>query len=329
MEDTSFTVLDLLDLDLKEQNALDLHCIGGRKGLSREITVAELNRPGLALSGFFDSFAFQRMQIFGRGENAYLNKIEEEGQTGGLEKLFAYPIPACIFTHNLAPGRTFFSLAEAAGCPILQTDLSSSEFTSRTLRILSEIFAPKVTMHGVLLEVYGIGILLTGESGIGKSEAALELIERGHRLVADDVVEIRCVNGSILMGQGANRIIGHHMEIRGLGIINITQLFGVGAIRDKKQVQLVCGLEEWNPDKVYDRIGTEELSTDILGVRVPKLEIPVKPGRNVPIIIETAAMNERLKKMGYHSAREFNQNILRWLESENARADFFNRDDYL
>ncbi len=329
MEDTSFTVLDLLDLDLKEQNALDLHCIGGRKGLSREITVAELNRPGLALSGFFDSFAFQRMQIFGRGENAYLNKIEEEGQTGGLEKLFTYPIPACIFTHNLAPGRAFFNLAETAGCPILQTDLSSSEFTSRTLRILSEIFAPKVTMHGVLLEVYGIGILLTGESGIGKSETALELIERGHRLVADDVVEIRCVNGSILMGQGANRIIGHHMEIRGLGIINITQLFGVGAIRDKKQVQLVCGLEEWDPEKVYDRIGTQELSTDILGVRVPKLEIPVKPGRNVPIIIETAAMNERLKKMGYHSAREFNQNILRWLESENARADYFNRDDYL
>ena len=164
---------------------------------------------------------------------------------------------------------------------------------------------------------------------MGKSETALELVERGHRLVADDVVEIRCVNGSILMGQGANKVIGHHMEIRGLGIINVTHLFGVGAIRDKKQIQLVCGLEEWDANKVYDRIGTEEMTTEILGVRVPKLEIPVKPGRNIPIIIETAAMNERLKKMGYHSAQEFNQNVLRWLESENARALYFNRDDYL
>ncbi|MBL8965424.1 MAG: HPr kinase/phosphorylase [Spirochaetaceae bacterium] len=329
MEEKRFTVLDLLDLDLKEQNALDLRCIGGRKGLPREITVPDLNRPGLALSGFFESFAWQRIQIFGRGENAYLKKVEEEGRTDSFEKLFSYPIPACIFTHNLAPGRDFFRLAEAAGCPILQTDLSSSEFTSRILRVLSDIFAPQTTLHGVLVEVYGIGILVSGDSGVGKSETALELVERGHRLVADDVVEIRCVNGSILMGQGANKVIGHHMEIRGLGIINITHLFGVGAIRDKKQIQLVCTLEEWDPDKVYDRIGTEEKTTEILGVRVPQLLIPVKPGRNIPIIVETAAMNERLKKMGYHSAKEFNQNILRWLESENARAVYFNRDDYL
>jgi HPr kinase/phosphorylase len=329
MEEKTFSVLDLLDIDLKEQNALNLRCIGGRKGLSREITVPDLNRPGLALSGFYDSFAWQRLQVFGRGENAYLKKLEEEGRTEGMEKLFSYPVPACIFTHNLAPGRNFFRLAEAAGCPVLQTDLPSSEFTSRVLRVLSDVFAPQTSVHGVLVEVYGIGILLMGDSGVGKSETALELIERGHRLVADDVVEIRCVNGSILMGQGANKVIGHHMEIRGLGIINITHLFGVGAIRDKKQVQLVCNLEEWDPEKVYDRIGTEEKTTEILGVDVPMLDIPVKPGRNIPIIIETASMNERLKKMGYHSAKEFNQNILRWLESENARAVYFNRDDYL
>lgn len=324
-----FTVLDLLDLDLKEQNALDLRCIGGRKGLSREITTPDLNRPGLALSGYYESFAWNRLQIFGRGENAYLKMLDEEGRTDNLQKLFAYPMPCCIFTHNLAPGKSFYAAAEAADCPILQTDLPSSEFSSRVIRVLSDIFAPQTTIHGVLVEVYGIGILLIGDSGVGKSETALELIERGHRLVADDVVDIRCVNGSILMGQGANKVIGHHMEIRGLGIINVTHLFGVGAIRDKKQVQLVCGLEDWDPNKVYDRIGTEELTTEILGVRVAKLEIPVKPGRNIPIIVETAAMNERLKKMGYHSAKEFNQNVLRWLESENARALYFNRDDYL
>lgn len=327
-ESPAFTVLDLLSLDPKEQNALNLTCIAGRAGLGRAIVVPDLNRPGLALAGFYDSFAWNRLQIFGRGENAYLAQLEEKHSKESISRLFTYQIPACIFTSSLLPGEAFLKEAEAAGCPILSTDINSSDFSSRVLRILYDIFAPKTTVHGVLVEVFGIGILLTGDSGVGKSETALELIERGHRLVADDVVEIRCVNGSILMGQGANKMIGHHMEIRGLGIINITHLFGVGAIRDKKQIQLVCQLEDWDPDKVYDRIGMDELTTDILGVRVPKLEIPVKPGRNIPIIIETAAMNERLKKMGYHSAKEFDQNIMRWLESENARALYFSRDDY-
>lgn len=327
-EPKAFSVLDLVDLDLKEQNALSLKCIAGRAGLGRPITVPDLNRPGLALAGFYESFAWNRLQVFGRGECAYLVKLDAEGSRQSVETLFSYQIPCCIFTNSLLPSESFLAAAEAAGCAILTTSLNSSEFSGRVIRVLSDIFAPKTTVHGVLVEVFGIGILLVGDSGVGKSETALELIERGHRLVADDVVEIRCVNGSILMGQGANKVIGHHMEIRGLGIINITHLFGVGAIRDKKQIQLVCQLEDWNPDKVYDRIGMDELTTDILDVKVPKLEIPVKPGRNIPIIVETAAMNERLKKMGYHSAKEFNQNIMRWLESENARALYFSRDDY-
>jgi HPr kinase/phosphorylase len=329
MDTVRFSVLDLLNLDLREHNALNLRCIGGRKGLGRQISVPDLNRPGLALSGFFDAFAFQRIQVFGRGEYAYLEKLEREGELGTAKRVFEFEMPCCIFTHSLAPQAEFLASAEAANCPILQTDLSSSEFVGRILRVLSDIFAPKTSIHGVLVEVFGIGILLSGDSGVGKSETALELIERGHRLVADDVVEIRCVNGNYLMGQGANKIVGHHMEIRGLGIINVTHLFGVGAIRDKKQIQLVCNLEEWDADKVYDRIGTDEKTVDILGVMVPQLDIPVKPGRNIPIIIETAAMNERLKKMGYHSAKEFNRNILRWLESENARAVYFGQDDIL
>ncbi|MFA6366720.1 MAG: HPr(Ser) kinase/phosphatase, partial [Candidatus Hydrogenedentales bacterium] len=315
-------------LDLKDQNALSLKCVAGRAGLGRRITVPDLNRPGLALAGFYESFAWSRLQIFGRGECAYLEKLEAEDSLQSIKTLFSYKIPCCIFTNSLQPSENFLAEAEAAGCAILTTSLNSSEFSSRVIRVISDIFAPKISVHGVLVEVFGIGILLTGDSGVGKSETALELIERGHRLVADDVVEIRCVNGSILMGQGANKVIGHHMEIRGLGIINITHLFGVGAIRDKKQIQLVCQLEDWNPEKVYDRIGMDELTTEILEVKVPKLEIPVKPGRNIPIIVETAAMNERLKKMGYHSAKEFNQNIMRWLESENARALYFSRDDY-
>ncbi len=329
MAEKRLTVLDLLDMELKDHNSLNLRCIGGRRGLGREITIPDLNRPGLALSGFFDSFAHQRIQLFGRGENAFLSKLAAENRVDSIERLFSYPIPCCIFTHNLAPNQLFFERADSAGCPLLQTDLPSSEFSSRLLRALTNIFAPHLTLHGVLVEVFGLGILLIGESGVGKSETALELIERGHRLVADDSVDIHCVNGNILMGAGTNKIIGHHMEIRGLGIINVTHLFGVGAIRDKKQIQLICKLEDWMPDKVYDRLGTEEKAMEILGVKVHLLEIPVKPGRNIPIIIETAAMNERLKKMGYFSAKEFNQNVLKWLESENARAVYFGQEDII
>lgn len=322
-----FSVLDLLGLHLKEHDSLDLRCICGRRGLVRGITIPDLNRPGLALSGFYDSFAYQRVQLFGRGEVAFLNKLVSEGKPETIQQMFTYPLPCCIFTHNLDPADEFLKIAEDTGCPVLQTGLDSSEFSSRLLRILSNIFAPKISIHGVLVEVYGLGILILGDSGVGKSETALELIERGHRLVADDVVEISCVNGNILIGQGANKIIGHHMEIRGLGIINITQLYGVGSIRERKEVQLVATLEEWDANKVYDRLGTEKLEMEILGVKVPKIEIPVKPGRNVPIILETAAMNERLKSMGYFSAKEFNQNVLKWIESDAARAPYYGDDD--
>jgi HPr kinase/phosphorylase len=329
MAEKQFTVLDLIDIDLKEHNSLNLRCIGGRKGLSRVIDIPDLNRPGLALSGFYESFASQRVQLFGRGEVAYLRKLAEEGKTDTIERMFSYAIPCCIFTHNLEPDQGFFEEAEKARCPILQTELGTAEFQSRLMRILSDIFAPQKSIHGVLVEVYGQGILILGDSGVGKSETALELIERGHRLVADDVVEMRCVSGNILMGAGANKIIGHHMEIRGLGIINVTHLFGVGAIRDRKQIQLVVVLEEWDSQKSYDRLGMEEQVMEILGVSIPKLEIPVKPGRNIPIIIETAAMNERLKKMGYNSAKEFNQNILKWIESDTARSVYFGQEDII
>jgi HPr kinase/phosphorylase len=325
----NFTVLDLLDIKLKEYNALNLHCLGGRKGLGRKISISDLNRPGLALSGFYDSFAYERIQLFGRGEVSYLKKLAAAGETDTLEHLFSYPIPCCIFSHNLSPDRSFFDAAEHAQCPVLQTDLSTTEFHARLMRVLSDIFAPRQSVHGVLVEVYGLGILLLGDSGVGKSETALELIKHGHRLVADDVVDMHCVNGNVLIGAGANKIVGHHMEIRGLGIINITHLFGVGAIRERKEVQLVVMLEEWDSRKNYDRLGTDDKYIEFLGVSIPKLEIPVKPGRNIPVIVETAAMNERLKKMGYNAAREFNQNILKWIESDPTRSVYFGTEDVI
>jgi len=329
MSEKQFTVLDLIDIDLKEHNSLDLRCIAGRKGLVREISIPDINRPGLALSGFYDSFAYERLQVFGRGEVAYLKKLENDNLYDTIRQLFTFPIPCCIFTHGLSPNSFFIEIAENAQCPILQTTLPTTEFSTRINRVLSGIFAPRQSIHGVLVEVYGLGILILGDSGVGKSETALELITQGHRLVADDVVEIHCVNGNVLLGSGANKIIAHHMEIRGLGIINVTHLFGVGAIRDRKQIELVVTLAEWDSKKNYDRIGLEEQYMEFLGVSIPSLEIPVKPGRNVPTIIKTAAMNERLKKMGYNAAKEFNQNILKWLESDTARAVYFGSEDII
>ncbi len=327
MSEKKITVLDLLELDLKDYNSLNLRCIAGRRGLSRQLSVPDINRPGLVLSGFYESFAYQRVQLFGRGEFAYLHKLYSEGDTSTIDKFFEYDVPCAVFTHGITPDERFLASADVAGCPVLQTTLESTEFSQRLLRLLNNIFAPKRTMHGVLVEVFGLGVLLTGDSGVGKSETALELVERGHRLVADDLVELRCVNGNTVLGRGANKMISHHMEIRGLGIINISQLYGVGAIREQKEVQLVIKIEPWDQEKLYDRLGTETVTTDLLGVKIPFLEIPVKPGRNLPIIIEAAAMNERLKAMGYYSAREFNQNVLKWIESGEAESTYYSGDD--
>ncbi|MBI9103913.1 MAG: HPr kinase/phosphorylase [Spirochaetales bacterium] len=323
----SFTVLDLLDLELKEHNVLDLKCIAGRPGLAKQIKEPDLNRPGLALSGFFDSFGYKRIQIFGQGESRYLEKLEAEGKRDTIKQFFTLDLPCCIFTSGEEPNQDFLAYAEASGCPVLTTKIHTSEFTRRVIRALGSIFTEKKTVHGTLVEVYGIGILLRGDSGVGKSETALELIERGHRLIADDAVEVSCVNGNILIGKGINQMVAHHMEIRGLGIINITQLFGVGAIRDTKQIQLVVDLEQWDSDKIYDRIGTDEILIEILGVHLPQVVLPIKPGRNIPIILETAAMNERLKKMGYYSARDFNEGMLQWMESKTARSVYFGKKD--
>ncbi len=320
-----FTVLDLIKLDLKEHDALNLKCIAGRPGLSREITIPEIDRPGLALTGFFHKYAYKRVQVFGRGENAYLEKMAKENSYDNMEKIFSYAFPCCIFTYNFKPIKAFIDLANKRKCPILQTDLSSSELSTRLIRVLSDTFAPQTTIHGVFVEVYGIGVLIKGASGVGKSESALALIERGHRLVADDVIEVRCVSGNFLLGKGASVITSHHMEIRGLGIINIAHLFGIGAIRDEKRVQMVAKLEEWDSSKTYDRIGSGENTTEILGVKIPYLTIPIKPGRNIPVIIEVAAMNERLKKMGYNPAKEFNKNVMNWLERQRAETMFFEK----
>ena len=327
MQDKSFTVLDLLDLDLTGHDALNLRCIGGRTGLSKTIVESDINRPGLALTGFYENFACERVQLIGRGEFAYLKKLHEENNTERIRHLFSFNIPCIVFSQSLQPPLEFLNIAEEAKIAVLQTDLDSTEFSVRLLRVFDSVFTPRKTLHGVLVEVYGLGILLLGASGVGKSETALELVERGHRLVADDIVEVRCVHGNTLIGAGPNALISHHMEIRGIGIINISQLYGIGSVVEEKEVQLLVKLEEWDNNKVYDRLGTENHVEDLLGVKVPFLEIPVKPGRNLPIIIEAAAMNERLKAMGYNSAKDFNQNVLKWIETGEAQTAFYGTED--
>lgn len=318
-----FTVLDLLELDLKETMNLQLKCLQGRKGLVREIQLPEINRPGLALSGFFELFVGQRIQIFGRGEVAYLRMMEKEGREDTLKTILENNPPCCIFCHNLMPGENFQQLAEENDVAVLQTPLESSDFSVRLIQVLSEIFAPEKTLHGVFIEVHGMGVLIRGESGVGKSENALELVARGHRLVADDAVLLKRVNGNMLMGSATNKVMGAHMEIRGMGIVNIAQVFGVGSVKEHKQLELVVELEEWDLSKNYDRLGSSTVTQNILGVNVPTINIPIKPGRNIPIIIETAVLNERLKQRGYSAAKEFNKDIIQWLESENARKLYF------
>lgn len=327
MAEKPFTILDLLDMELTGHDDLSLKCIGGRKGLSKKISIPDVSYPGLAFTGFFKLFDSQKVQVISLTAAAFLEQLFEEKKLDSVKQFFSHDVPCVVFTHGLQPHEEFLEIAESVGCAILATDLKLSEFTTRLLRVFSRVFAPKKTMHGVLVEVYGIGILLTGHSGVGKSECALELVERGHRLVADDIVEIRCVNGNSVVGQGANSLISHHMEIRGLGIINVSQLYGVGSIRERKEIQLVIKLEEWTSNKVYDRVGMNQATEDFLGVKVPSIEIPVKSGRNLPIIIEAAAMNERLKYMGYNPAKDFNQNILKWIETGEAQAAYYGSDD--
>ncbi len=318
-----FTVLDLLELDLKPPRNLDLKCICARKGLVREIPLPEINRPGLALSGFFELFVGQRLQVFGQGEFAYLQKLEGEGNFEYVEKFFSINPPCCIFSHSLTPSERFRNLAEEYGVATLQTSLESSDFSVRLIQVLSDIFAPQKTLHGVFVEVHGTGVLITGESGVGKSETALELIARGNRLIADDAVLIKRLNGNMLMGYSTNPAMSSHMEIRGMGIVNVAQVFGIGAVKEQKQLEIVVNLEDWDSNKSYDRMGTKGETVNILGVNVPSITIPIKPGRNIPIIIETAVLNERLKQRGYFAAREFNKDIIQWLESENARKLYF------
>jgi HPr kinase/phosphorylase len=284
-------------------------------GFDREIQTMGINRPGLTLTGIYEFFVQERIQVFGRGEIFFLNSLNQQRLQETVDKFFQFKVPCCFVTHNSDLPGYFLEVAKEKKTPIIRTSYNTSEFVNLVTRILNEVLSPTVTIHGGLLEVYGTGILIIGKSGVGKSECALELLERGHRLVADDVVELSCIRQSMIMGTSAEHI-KYVMEIRGLGIINVRDLFGIGSVRNDKVVEVVVELEEWDSQKEYDRLGLDESTFEILGVKIPLIVIPVRPGRNIPILIEVAAMNTRLKKMDYHPAREYNKNLKKWIKEK-------------
>ncbi len=272
------------------------------------IKTADLNRPGLQITGFFDYFDPRRIQVFGMVENTYLAGLSSEVRYNSLKRLFDKDISAIILTRNSNVSAEMLKLAEEYETPVLRTAQPTSLFTSALNAYLSVELAPRITRHGVLVEIYGQGVLILGESGVGKSETAVELIKRGHRLVADDAVEIKKVSSKSLIGVSPD-VIRHFIEIRGVGIVDVKNIFGMGAIKESEKIDMIIHLEPWDKNKQYDRLGLVDEYTNILGLDIPSLTIPVKPGRNLAVILEVATMNNRQKRMGYNAAEELNRRI--------------------
>ena len=280
---------------------------------SIRLTVEDVSRPGIQLAGYFDHFDPMRLQVLGNVEMSYLSRLSEHDRAAILDRLFSYKFPALLITRNIAPHPQCLQMAKKHNVTLLRSAEATSTTVSAIITYLKAALAPRVTRHGVLMEVYGEGVLLTGESGIGKSEAAVELLKRGHRLIADDAVEIKKISGNSLVGTAPD-LIRDYVELRGIGIVNVAKLFGMGAVKIENSIDLVVNIVPWNTHEVYDRLGLEDQYTEILGVKIPMNTIPITPGRNLAVILEVAAMNNRQRKFGYNPAQEFTEQINRHFE---------------
>lgn len=305
MRQISISVRTLLE---EQESELKLELVAGLNGLDRRISVPRIQKPGLALAGYANNLHPDRIQVLGSTELSYICQLPLHTQKRSIADLCALN-PAClIITKGQEVPEPLQAEADRTGTALLRTSIQSSAFISQITKLLEERLLPCTQIHGVLVDILGVGVLITGKSSIGKSECALELILRGHRLVADDVVKVRKKLPAILFGEGED-LLHYHMEIRGLGIINIKHLFGVAAIRERKKIDMIIELEDWDPSKEYDRLGLDEHFRTLLDVELPLFRIPVRPGRNISTIIEVAARNQLLKEMGYHSAREFQDRL--------------------
>ena len=273
------------------------------------INCSRVNRPGLQMVGFYDHYEQARIQIIGKVENLFLAQLPEEERFRRIEDFFRSSPVGVIVTTSIEIQPTTVKLAEKYGVPLMRTQERTSDFMAALIAYLNVELGPMITRHGVFVEVYGEGILLLGDSGVGKSETAIELIKRGHRLIADDAVEIKRVSATTLVGR-APELIRHYVELRGIGIVDVRRLFGMGSVKETEKIDLVINLEPWQDGKMYDRLGLDEETTDILGIKVPSIVLPVCPGRNLSVVIEVAAMNNRQKRMGYNTAVEFNKKLM-------------------
>jgi len=305
MED--FTSQVSLQKIITEKNMEVLYTPEDPAGLM--ISSSDVSRPGLALSGFFDHFDPNRIQLLGNAECLYLRKMEEEQRREHMTAFLQHTPAAIVYTDRNRPDEMVLELAEYFEIPVLCVSDKTSDFMAALVAFLHVQLAPQITRHGVFVEVYGEGILITGDSGVGKSETAIELIKRGHRFIADDAVELRRVSAITIIGR-APEILKHIIELRGIGIVDVSRLFGMGAVKETEKVDMIINLEPWVQGKMYDRLGLDTEYTDILGINIPSITIPVKPGRNLAIILEIAAMNNRQKRMGYNTAEEFNARLM-------------------
>ncbi|MFY7842921.1 MAG: HPr(Ser) kinase/phosphatase [Rhabdochlamydiaceae bacterium] len=307
----------------KEDFGLEL--IAGKKGLQRCIRHPEVQRPGLSLSGYLRDHAFRRIMVFGRTEIHYIKDLDSTKRISRLKAIFSEESPAVFVARKHNPPKELIELCDQEGIPLFRSALNTMNLITKITYCLNEEFAPSMTCHGTLVEAFGVGVLIQGDSSVGKSEAALGLIERGHRLISDDVVKVKVKEGAYLEGSGPE-LTRHLMEIRGIGIINVAHIYGAVCVRDVKTLDIVVKLEQWDDRHFYDRIGLEEKFCDILGIKVPYNVLPVKPGRDVILLIETIVLNYRLKEMGYNSAKEFNSKLLETIsEKQNNRKKSWDR----
>ncbi|MBP2240303.1 HPr kinase/phosphorylase [Cytobacillus eiseniae] len=286
----------------------DLELIAGEEGINRLIVTSDLSRPGIELAGYFNFYPAERIQLLGKTELTFTERLNDGDRQARFEQLCTDITPAIIISRGMDIPEELINAAEQEAVPLLRTKLKTTRFSSILTNFLESKLAPTTAVHGVLVDVYGVGVLITGKSGVGKSETALELVKRGHRLVADDCVEIRQEDENTLVGTSPE-LIEHLLEIRGLGIINVMTLFGAGAVRSFKRISIVMDLELWDQNKQYDRLGLDEEKMKIIDMDIPKLTIPVRPGRNLAVIIEVAAMNFRLKRMGVNAAEQFSNRL--------------------
>ena len=292
--------------DILEKFHLEL--ISGEEGSNRPITTSDISRPGIEMAGYFEFYPAERIQLLGKTELSFFAELPEHEKVSRMEQLCSDITPAIIVTRDLEVPPQLIEASERESVPVLRTSMKTTRFSGHLTNFLESKLAPTTAVHGVLVDVYGIGVLITGKSGVGKSETALELVKRGHRLVADDCVEIRQEDRDTLVGTSPE-LIEHLLEIRGLGIINVMTLFGAGAVRSNKRITLVINLEIWDSKKQYDRLGLDEEKMKIIDAEITKLTIPVRPGRNIAVIIEVAAMNYRLKRMGVNAAQQFTDRL--------------------